>query len=309
MHDLNDLAYFAAVADHGGFAPAGRALHVPKSKLSRRVAQLEERLGVRLLQRTTRRFALTEVGAAYLRHCRAMLAEAEQAEAVIAEQTSEPSGCVRLSCPPTLLHSAVGDMLTRFLNAWPKVSLHVQASNRSVDVWHDGVDFALRVRSADAVLPGDEVVRPLAVSPHVLVCAPALLANAPPPALPQDLARLPSLGLGNAPEQNVWTLLGPDGERVEVAHRPRLVVDDMNALLNAAISGVGCAELPLLAAHEALQRGALQRLLPGWDPPGGHIHAAFASRRGMRPAVRKVLDALVEGFARLAAEGRCVSAP
>lgn len=309
MQDLNDLAYFAAVAEHGGFAPASRALGVPKSKLSRRVARLEQRLGVRLLHRTTRRFAVTEVGAEYLRHCRAMLSEAEQAEASVAEQASEPSGTVRLSCPPTLLHDAVGPILTRFLNEWPKVSLHVQASNRSVDVWHDGVDFALRVRDADAMLPAEEIVKPLAISPHVLVCAPPLLTNAAPPSIPQELARLPTLGLGNAPEQTVWTLLGPAGEKVEVPHNPRLVVDDMTALLCAALAGVGVAELPLLTAHDALRRGDLQALLPGWEPPGGHVQAAFASRRGMRPAVRKVLDALAAGFAELAAEGRCLSVP
>ena len=309
MQDLNDLAYFAAVAEHGGFAAASRALEVPKSKLSRRVALLEQRLGVRLLHRTTRRFAVTEVGMEYLRHCRAMLNEAEEAEALIAERSSEPSGTVRLSCPPTLLHDAVGEILTRFLNAWPKVSLQVQASNRSVDVWRDGVDFALRVRSADATLPADEIVKPLATSPHVLVCAPALLTNAAPPSTPHDLARLPTLGLGNAPEQTVWTLLGPAGEQIEVPHHPRLVVDDMTALLCAALAGVGVAELPLLSAHAALQRGDLQVLLPGWAPPGGLVQAAFASRRGMRPAVRKVLDALAAGFAELTAEGRCLSAP
>lgn len=309
MQDLNDLVYFAAVADHGGFAAASRALGVPKSKLSRRVAQLEQRLGVRLLHRTTRRFAVTEVGAQYLRHCQAMLSEAQEAEAVIAAQSTAPSGIVHLSCPPTLLHDAVGPILTRFLNAWPQVSLYVQASNRSVDVWHDGVDFALRVRGADAVLPADEIVKVLALSPHILVCAPSLLANAAPPSGPQDLTRLPTLGLGNAPEQSTWTLLGPAGERVEVAHYPRLVVDDMTALLCATLAGVGVAVLPLLTAHDAVQRGDLQPLLPDWAPPGGQVQAAFASRRGMRPAVRKVLDALAMGFAELAAEGRCLSAP
>ena len=183
MQDLNDLAYFAAVADHGGFAPAGRALGIPKSKLSRRVALLEERLGMRLLQRTTRRFVVTETGAAYLRHCHAMLAEAQAAEALIAEQSAEPRGSVRLSCPPALMHAAVGDMLARVLNAWPKIQLHVQATNRAVDVWEGGVDFTLRVRSPHAPLPAEETVKPLATSPHLLVAAPALLANAAPPAV------------------------------------------------------------------------------------------------------------------------------
>ena len=311
MQDLNDLVYFAAVADHGGFAPASRALNVPKSKLSRRVALLEARLGVRLLQRTTRRFAVTELGEAFLRHCRAILVEAEAAEALVAEQTIAPRGTVRLSCPPALLRSTVGDMLVRFLNAWPQVRIKVQATNRNVDVWQDGVDFALRVRPRHAapMAPADEVVRPLALSPHVLVCAPVLLVNAAPPAEPGELTRLPTLGLSNSSEEASWTLTGPAGQRFSVPHQPRLVVDDVGALFSAAVQGVGCAVLPRMIAHEALQNGALQPLIPDWQPPAGVIQAAYASRRGMRPAVRQLLDALAAGFDELIAQGLCLAAP
>jgi len=311
MQDLNDLAYFAAVAEHGGFAAASRALGVPKSKLSRRVALLEARLGVRLLQRTTRRFAVTEIGEALLRHARAITAEAEAAEALVAEQTVAPRGTVRLSCPPALLQYAVSDLLVRFLNAWPQVQIKVQATNRNVDVWQDGVDFALRVRApgAGAAAPADEVVRSLALSPHVLVCAPMLLTSAAPPATPQDLARLPTLGLGNSPEEALWTFTGPGGEQASVPHQPRLVADDAAALLGAAVQGVGCAVLPRLLVHDLLQNQELLALLPGWLPPAGVIQVAYASRRGMRPAVRQLIDFLAEGFRELVAQGKCVAAP
>ena len=142
MQDLNDLAYFAAVADHGGFAPASRALGVPKSKLSRRVALLEERLGVRLLHRTTRRFAITETGEAFLRHCHAMLAEAEAAEALIAEQSGSPRGVVHLSCPPALLHAAVGDMLARAHLAARDYELR-QPNLRGLAWWNETVPVIL----------------------------------------------------------------------------------------------------------------------------------------------------------------------
>ena len=306
MDDLNDLAYFAHVAEHGGFAAAERATGIPKSKLSRRIAALEAALGVRLIQRTTRRFALTDIGQRTLQHARAMLAEAASVQALAGEQTAAPRGTVRLSCPPALLQLGVGDMLARFLNAWPLVTLRVQASNRNVDVWQDGVDLALRVRAPGAALPQDEVVRPLALSPHVLVAAPALLTSAAPPATPAELARLPTLGLGNSPEEARWLLAGPEGARAEVALQPRLVADDMGALLCAALAGVGCAALPRLLAHEPLARGALQEVLPGWAPPPGLVQAAFASRQGMRPAVRQLLDALAAGFDALVREGRCL---
>ncbi len=311
MQDLNDLAYFAFVAEHGGFAAAERATGIPKSKLSRRVTELEAQLGVRLIQRSTRRFAITEIGQRTLLHARAMLAEAQAAQAFSAEQTSSPRGTVRLSCPPALLQHAVADMLAQFLRAWPEVSVHVESTNRNVDLWHDGIDLALRVRfpAADGSLPSqhaDEIVKPLAQSPHVLVAAPLLLTNAAPPATPADLARLPTLGLGNSADETRWTLINQTGARTEVHHRPRLVADDMGTLLCAALAGVGCAALPRLLVHQALADRQLLELLPGWVPPAGTIQAAFASRRGMRPAVRTLLDFLAEEFARLVQEKRCL---
>ncbi|HMN20360.1 MAG TPA: LysR substrate-binding domain-containing protein [Ottowia sp.] len=309
LQGLDDLAYFALVAEHGGFAAAERASDVPKSRLSRRLAELEARLGTRLVQRSTRRFAVTPIGAQVLQHARAMLAEAAAAQALVDEQASAPRGVVRLACPPALLQVAVGPMLARFLNAWPAVQLQVQASNRNIDVWQDGVDLALRVRAPDAELPQDEVVRVLASSPHLLVAAPRLLATEPPLATPADLARLPTLGLGNSPEEQRWRLLGPGGAQAEHRHVPRLVVDDAATLCDAALAGVGCAVLPRLLVHDALQQDRLQQLLPDWAPPPGLIQAACASRQGQRPALRRLLDALAAGFAALIAEGRCLQAP
>jgi DNA-binding transcriptional LysR family regulator len=296
MQHLDDLAHFALVTEHGGFAAAERATGIPKSRLSRRLQALEARLGTRLIQRSTRRFAVTPMGQQVLQHVRAMLAEAEAAQDLVQAQASAPRGTLRLACPPALLHTTVGPLLARFLNAWPQVQLQVQASNRNVDVWQDGVDLALRVRAPDAELPQDEVVRPLASSPHLL-------------AAPADLARLPTLGLGNSPEQQRWRLLGPHGARAEHAHRPRLVVDDVATLRDAALQGVGCAVLPRILVHDALQAGALQEVLAGWAPPPGLIQAACASRQGLRPLVRHLLDALAEGFAELIGQGRCLEPP
>ncbi|WP_028605922.1 LysR substrate-binding domain-containing protein [Ottowia thiooxydans] len=313
MQDLNDLAYFAKVADHGGFAAAERATGIPKSKLSRRVAELEANLGVRLIQRSTRRFAVTEIGQRTLQHAHAMLAEAEAAQALSAEESAAPRGTVRLSCPPAMLQHAVAGMLSEFLRAWPQVSVHVESTNRNVDLWHDGVDLALRVRfpASDGSVPynhADEIVRSLALSPHVLVAAPELLTYAAPPASPAELTNLPTLGLGNSPDEARWILIDASGQQTIVQHQPRLVADDMGALLCAALTGVGCAVLPRLLVHEALAKRHLLELLPHWSPPAGHIQAAFASRRGMRPAVRQLLDFLSQEFARLAREGRCLQA-
>ena len=146
QQDLNDLAYFAWVVDAGGFAPAGRRHGVPKSKLSRRIKALEERLGVRLLQRSTRRFSVTSTGETFYRHCKAVLQEAEAAHEAVNLRHGEPCGVVRLSCPVTLLHFAIGDMLNDFLRMYPRVSVELDADNRRVDVIGEGMDVALRVR-------------------------------------------------------------------------------------------------------------------------------------------------------------------
>ncbi|MGH8274813.1 MAG: LysR family transcriptional regulator, partial [Gammaproteobacteria bacterium] len=138
--DLNDLAYFAWVVEAQGFAPAGRAHGVPKSRLSRRIKALEERLGVRLLQRSTRRFSVTATGEEFYRHCKAVLLEAEAARESVERRRSEPRGVVRLTCPIGLLHDAVGDMLAGFLLACPQVELHVAATNRRPDVIGEGLD-------------------------------------------------------------------------------------------------------------------------------------------------------------------------
>ncbi|MFT4103746.1 MAG: LysR substrate-binding domain-containing protein [Burkholderiaceae bacterium] len=301
------------MAEHGGFAAAERATGIPKSKLSRRIAELEARLGIRLIQRSTRRFAVTDIGQRTLPHARAMLAEAEAALALSAEETAAPRGTVRLSCPPALLQYAVADMLAKFLCAWPQVAIRVESTNRNIDLWHDGVDLALRVRFAapDGSMPSaysDEIVKPLARSSHVLVAAPALLTGAAPPVIPADLARLPTLGLGNSTDETYWTLIGPAGEHAEVQPQPRLVVDDVGSLMCAALASVGCAPLPRMLAHSALNEGRLLELLPGWAPTAGTVQAAFASRRGMRPAVRQLLDFLATEFAQLVSEGRYLPA-
>lgn len=284
MQNIDDLAYFALVAQHGGFSAAARATDIPTSKFSRRVAELEARLGVRLAQRSTRRFALTPVGEQILQHAHAMMAEAEAVRALAYEQTHEPRGRVHLACPPALLQAAVGPMLTAFVKDWPQVRLQIEATNRNVDVWQDGVDFVLRAGASDAPLLQDEVVRRLAPSEHVLAVAPALLVGIPNLSVPADLDVLPTLGLGNVPETRIWRLRHTDGRQVEYQHDPRLVVDDMNVLLHAAEDGVGCAVLPRLMLGDALAAGRLKIVLQHWAPPPGVIQLAYASRSGQRPA-------------------------
>ncbi|ATG75347.1 LysR family transcriptional regulator [Zobellella denitrificans] len=296
MQDLNDLYYFAAVVDHGGFSPAGRALGIPKSKLSRRIALLEERLGARLLQRSTRHFSVTEVGQRFYGHCKAMLVEAEAARDLVASTQAEPRGVVRLSCPIALLHAHVGQMLAGFMGRYPQVTLHLDATNRRVDLVGEAIDVAIRVRPPP-LEDSELVLRTLADRAQCLVASPTLLAERGEPRVPAELGRLPSLALGAPQELYSWELYGPDEVQAQILHRPRFVTTDMLALRAAALAGVGVVQLPVMMVREPLAAGALVRLLPAWQPRREIIHAVYPSRRCLLPSVRALLDHLAEGFA------------
>lgn len=295
MHDLNDLYYFVQVVEHGGFAPAGRALGIPKSKLSRRIGLLEDALGVRLIQRSSRHFSVTELGETFLGHARAMLVEAEAAMEAIQRSQSEPRGVVRMSCPVTLLDTTVGPMLADFLRLHPQVELHVDATNRRVDVVGEAVDVALRVRPPP-LEDSDLVMRVLGERHQCLVASPVLLARLGQPKAPAELMHFPSLDLGLPQNQHVWDLHGPDGQHAAIHHQPRLVTRGMLALRDAAIAGVGVVQLPKMVTRAHVASGQLQQVLPAWQPRVEIIHAVFASRRGLLPSVRALIDYLAQRF-------------
>ncbi|MBR8654790.1 LysR family transcriptional regulator [Achromobacter sp. Marseille-Q0513] len=303
MHDLNDLYYFVQVVRNGGFAPAGRALGIPKSRLSRRIALLEERLGVRLIQRSTRSFAVTELGQEYYEQCLSMLAGAEAAQEVIDRTHAEPQGTIRLSAPPALIHYFLGELIARFMVKCPKVQVYLKSFSRPVDVLREGYDLAVRVRFGP-IESSDLVMKPLGMSGQRLVAAPALARAVALPADPGALGQLPTLALGIDGRESHWKLDGPDGARLSVPFSPRLVTDDMMALKQAAVQGVGVAALPLLMIREELADGRLVDVGRPWAPEPGSVHAVFPSRRGLLPGVRELLDFMGAEYQKLARRER-----
>lgn len=291
MQDLNDLYYFVQVVDHGGFAPAGRALGVPKSKLSRRIAVLEDRLDTRLINRSTRRFTVTELGLEYYRHCVAMLVEAEAAQEVIDRSRAEPRGVVRLSCPPGLIYFHVGQLLVRFMARYPHVKVEIDATSRRVDVIKEGYDMALRVRFPPLEDSG-LAMKVLSKSPQRLMASRDFFDNHSKPESPDELANLPTLDFEQPESKHAWCLDGPDGAVAQVHHFPRLVTDDVFTLRQAALEGLGVVRMPLIVGGRDMVEGRLINVLPGWQPRGGILHAVFPSRRGLLPAVRALLDYL-----------------
>jgi len=299
MLDLNDLYYFAQVVDRGGFAPAGRALGIPKSKLSRRVAVLEERLGVRLIQRSTRHFSVTEIGQNFHAHCKAMLVEAEAAEEAIELTRSEPRGVVRVTCPVALLDARVARMIADFMVAHPRVEVHLESTNRRVDVVGEGIDLAVRVRPPP-LQDTDLVMRVLGERSQWLVASAGLLERHGRPRVPADLQQLPSMDLGIPQNEHVWNLQGPAGAQAAIHHHPRLVTRSMSALRIAAEAGVGIVQLPTMLVRDEIARGTLVRVVDDWVPRAEIVHVVFASRRGQLPSVRALIDFLADRFAALA---------
>ena len=289
--DLNDLAYFAEVVAHRGFAPAGRALGEPKSKLSRRIAALEDRLGVRLIERSSRRFRVTDIGQQFYERCRSMQSEAEQAHALVAEARAEPHGLIRFGCPTGLVE-VVAPLITDFLSRHPKVRLQLVAADRALDLISERIDLALRVRAAltsDASL----TMRTIGTSIRILVANPTLAQSV---FAVEDLDQLPLLATSDSADDVEWLIETDTGESRTVRKPSRMGCADFSATRTAAKGGLGVALLPDHVCGADLAAGDLVRILPEWRGQKGIVHLVFTTRRGLPPAVRLFIDHLARGF-------------
>lgn len=291
--DLNDLQFYAMVVEHGGFAAAERALGVPKSRLSRRIAQLESDLGVRLLQRSTRKFAVTDVGQSVYRHAQTMLAEAQAAREAVDRVSAAPRGVIKVSCPVALAQELLAPLLPEFMKKHPQVRIQLHVSNRRVDVIQEGFDVALRVRS-HLTDDGEMVARSFGQLRELLVASPKYLDRTGRPASPADLAGHTTLSMSEDDSRQRWTLHGPDGHVQKVDLTPALMAQDFPLLLAAARDGLGVVLLPELSCAEAIRKGELEVVLPEWNLPQGICHAIYPSRRGLLPAVRVFIDFLAD---------------
>ncbi len=295
MTDLNAMVLFARVVELGGFSKAARTLGVQTSLLSRAVAQLEADLGVRLLNRTTRRMSVTDIGQTYYLHCAALAAEAEAAREVIEQTRSTPRGLVRISCPVPLLATGVSAVVTRFLREHPDVRLQVEATGRRVNLVEEGIDIAIRVRPLP-LEDANHAIRPLAHATTRLVAHRRLLEGHGAIERPADLAGLPTVDMTSTLERHSWPFAREGGLSETFSHLPRLMTDDFDTLRAAVLDGSGVALMPSYVVRDDIATGRLVHLLPQWCTTRSLLHAAFPSRRGLVPAVRLLLDALVTQF-------------
>jgi DNA-binding transcriptional LysR family regulator len=288
MHDLNDLNFFTAVVAHRGFSAAARALGLPKSRLSRRVAALETDLGVRLLERSTRRLSVTTIGEDIYEHARAALSEAGVIEEIAARMKSEPTGLVRITCPIGVDRlMAVG--LPALLQRYPRLRVQIIVTNRRLDLIDEGIDLAIRggqPSDADASFQMKVIGRAGAI----LVASPGLLAACGRPGEPADLPSFPTIGNAEAVGHNRWELVDRAGHDAIVVHEPRLSANTLPVTRHAVLDGVGIGLLPEFACLEPLADGRLERVLPAWQGLEGRLHIVFKSTRGLLPSVRAVID-------------------
>ena len=291
--NLNDLAFFVAAVEAGGFAPASRRLGLPKSTLSKRVAMLEQALDARLVQRTSRTFTLTEVGRDFYQHARGALIEAEAAEAVVRRRQMEPSGTVRITASVPVAQAQLADCLPRLARAYPRLNVQLDVTDRFVDVMQEGIDIA--IRSHFAPLPDSALVqRTLATESIILVASPSYLADRESLQTPTALEHHD--GLLSGATATTWTLQDTADERVQVAPRAAFVANESVVLIAAASAGLGIACLPERMCRAAIARNELVRVLPGWHAGTVTTTLLMPHRRGQLPGVRATVEFLVEHF-------------
>lgn len=297
MKRFDDLYLFTRVVEAGGFSAAERATGIPKSRLSRRIAELETQLGTRLLQRSSHRVSVTPVGEAVYRHARDMADATAAIEALAGAARSEPAGVLRVGTSPLLAETLLAGWLAEFADAHPKLRIELDLANTYVDLIEQRIDVA--VRAATGPLPSRDVVaRHLAVSPRVLVASPALIARVGEPTTPAELDNRPCLGQGTLARSRDWVLQDARGHRLALPIRPRFAADNLIALREAAVAGLGLAILPQHACNAALATGTLRTVLPDWTPEPADLHALYPSRAGVPPSVKALVTFLRERFAK-----------
>jgi len=286
--DLNAMSVFVEVVRAGSFTAAARALDMPKSSVSRKVADLEDHLRTQLLHRTTRSVGLTDVGEIYYRKCAAVVAEAKAAEDLVAEMHSVPCGRLRMTAPPTF--AFLGPILAEYLVRYPQVRIELTCTERLVDLVAEGFDLAVR---AGPLADSSLVTRRLGTVSRFLVAAPDYLDRHGTPRTPDELQRHDAVVFGGGREHGVWPLRAK-GRRLDVRPAPRLVVDDYDTLFETTRSGLGIALLPDYVCQDAIESGVLLRVLRAWTSPEIPIHAVHFDRKHPPTKLTALLDLLAK---------------
>lgn len=299
INSFDDFHYFYLVVKHGGFSAASEAENISKSKLSRRIIELENKFNVSLIQRTTRHFKVTELGQEFYEECCKVIAQVECAENILLKQKNEPQGLVKISCPPLMMHFQIRKLLNQFLKTYPKVEISLELTSRRVDILHDDIDIAIRT-SFEPNQDSSLIVRDVIRTEHCLVATPELLQGHTIEHY-SDLQYYPSVALGIQKHQYYWHLCHVDSdETVDVPYQPRVKSNDLAGVYYAVSDGLGIADLPYLTVQADIEKGKLIHLLPEWKSNRGTVQLVYASRKGQRLVVEKLIESLMTGLRELA---------
>ena len=293
LSDLDDFYCYALVVEHGGFSAAERATDIPKSKLSRRVYNLEERLGVRLIQRSSRHFAVTDIGMNIYRHAKVMMNAAQSAHDLVDHLSEQPRGLIKVNLPVTIAQSEMAKVLPEFLKLYPEIKVQLIVSNRRVDIINEGIDVALRVRSS---LDDDPslIIRKFENIEQHLFASQAYLNEFGMLKKPEDLTQHRILSMVDELTDQQMVLNSDDKQTIKVKINPVLMGSDLMMLADLAKQNCGITLLPDNIVGDYVASGKLVKVLPEWKAPHGIFHAVYPSRRGLLPAVRVFIEYLVE---------------
>lgn len=286
---FEDLRVLVAVVSAGGFAAGAERLGVAKSAVSRRIRELEDRLGARLFDRTTRRVQLTEAGRGFHDRAVELLAGLEEAEEAASSASGDLKGSIRVAAPVSFTAHCLAPAVGQFLERHPAVSLSIDTDDRMVDLVRDGFDLAIRI----ARLPDSSLVaRRLVTIRHACVASPALLERLGTPQKPDDLSRFPGVTYSNVEDAQYWTF----ADNVVPSVTSRLDFANGDAVREAAIAGLGVAVLPTFIAHDAVRRGALSIVLAEHMRPPIAMYALHPSMRNQTARARAFIDFLVDTY-------------
>ncbi len=300
MHySFDDYYYFFLVVKYGGFSAASEASHITKSKLSRRILELEAKFNVSLIQRSTRHFKVTPLGQEFFEACCKIIEQVECAEGVLLKQKSEPQGLIKISCPAVMMHFQIRTLLNQFLKDYPKVEVELELTSRRVDLIHDDIDLAIRT-NFQAKENSDLIVRDVIQTTHCLVASPALLQQQSIEHV-TELHQFPSIVLGTQQMQYHWHLHHLNHqEHIDIPLIPRVKSNDLAGVYYAVIDGLGIADLPYLTVKDDIQHGRLIHVLPEWCSNVGTVQLVYASRKGQRLVMERLIDFLIDGLRELA---------
>lgn len=289
--DFNNWLIFTRIVELGGLSEASRRLGLPKSTLSRRLANLEDDLGVRLVNRRGRTFELTDAGRLFYAEASQLAGQVEGARERLTDRTGREGGTIRMTAPHTPGGRFLGDWLAQFLRQHPDIHIELDLSDRVVSLLEQGYDLAMRVGPlADSSL----VARPLGSSERLLVASPACIEQHGRPESPARLADLPCVGFGEQRSgHGTWLLsLGKRTERVH--YHPVLRCDDMATIFRACVAGAGVALIPDFVCRDALESGELVRVLAEWRGPPAKFYLVYPERKLLPVRVRLLIDFLIE---------------